>query len=350
MLAIILKILQVMGIVLLSVLGLALLRRLLVLFVPVRYKVSAAGDGSFRSASGQFSWLLHLVRGRFVYPEPGELELRVLFFRIGGKKGQKEESSEDLTDEETDAPPSEDNMSVKPNLPSETKSSEDAGDVSQPVEPASEVGSTEKEEAVKPDGGIETVKPESDPEDPEESPEDVSHPVEPEDLFEKLERIGYKVRYTSRKTYVKIQLLLREKEFYLHLLEHGDTRGLIRHVKKRIGKMIKGLLPRKAKADLRFGMKSPDLTGYLYGLYALCAGRLGSGCRISPDFEEEVFEGTASVSGRIFLGALLGQTIPVLFDRRLWKTRKRLKKHKEASTRIREREDRELEELKEISA
>ena len=330
MLAIILKILQVMGIILLSVLCLALLLLLLVLFVPVRYKVTASGDGSFRSASGQFSWLLHLVRGRFVYPEPGELELRVLFFRIGGKKGSKEESSEDLTDEETDAPPSEDNMSVKPDLPLETESSEDAGDVSQPVEPASEVGSTEKEEAVKPDGGIETV--------------------EPEDLFEKLERIGYKVRYTSRKTYVKIQLLLREKEFYLHLLDHGDTRGLIRHVKKRIGKMIKGLLPRKAKADLRFGMKSPDLTGYLYGLYTLCAGRLGSGCRISPDFEEEVFEGTASVSGRIFLGALLGQTIPVLFDRRLWKTRKRLKKHKEASTRIREREDRELEELKEISA
>ncbi|MCR5477969.1 MAG: hypothetical protein K6E92_10200 [Lachnospiraceae bacterium] len=321
MLAIILKILQVMGIILLSVLGLALLLLLLVLFVPVRYKVSAAGDGSFRSASGQFSWLLHLVRGRFVYPEPGELELRVLFFRIGGKKGPKEESAEDLTDEETEATPSEDNMSVKPDLPSETESSGEAEDVSHPVEPASEEGSTEKEETVKPD-----------------------------DLFEKLERIGYKVRYTSRKTYVKIQLLLREKEFYLHLLEHGDTRGLIRHVKKRIGKMIKGLLPRKAKADLRFGMKSPDLTGYLYGLYALCAGRLGSGCRISPDFEEEVFEGTASVSGRIFLGALLGQTIPVLFDRRLWKTRKRLKKHREASTRIREREDRELEELKEISA
>ncbi|MBR6380995.1 MAG: hypothetical protein IKS07_04900 [Lachnospiraceae bacterium] len=331
MLTIILKILQVIGIILLSVLCLALLLLLLVLFVPVRYKVTASGDGSFRSASGQFSWLLHLVRGRFVYPEPGELELRVLFFRIGGKK-----------------------------------SGEGAEDVSQPVEPASEKGSTEEEETVKPDGGTETVKPESHPEeDPEEPPEDVSHPVEPasevgstekeeavkpEDLFEKLERIGYKVRYTSRKTYVKIQLLLREKEFYLHLLEHGDTRGLIRHVKKRIGKMIKVLLPRKAKADLRFGMKSPDLTGYLYGLYALCAGRLGSGCRISPDFEEEVFEGTASVSGRIFLGALLGQTIPVLFDRRLWKTRKRLKKHKEASTRIREREDRELEELKEISA
>ena len=108
-LAVILTILKWVGIALLIILGVALVLLLLVLFVPVRYRVDATLpetdlEGAFppedTKAHVRFSWLLHLINGGLLYPERPELFVRVAVFTVfplrkkGGDKIPEEERPE----------------------------------------------------------------------------------------------------------------------------------------------------------------------------------------------------------------------------------------------------------------
>ena len=66
MIHILLMILKVIGVILLVILGLILAAVLLILFVPVRYRVDVSFEGK-PDGEAAVSWLLHLVR------DPGEL-------------------------------------------------------------------------------------------------------------------------------------------------------------------------------------------------------------------------------------------------------------------------------------
>ena len=82
MLTIVLRILSILGILIgvLFLITVALL--LLVLFVPVTYRLSGAkGEEGFR-ISAKVKWLLGLVRFRYDYSERGELTAKILFFTV----------------------------------------------------------------------------------------------------------------------------------------------------------------------------------------------------------------------------------------------------------------------------
>ena len=59
---ILLTILKIIGIVLACIVGLILLVVLLVLFVPVRYRLSGEGENAAITAQGKVSWFLGLVK------------------------------------------------------------------------------------------------------------------------------------------------------------------------------------------------------------------------------------------------------------------------------------------------
>ncbi|MDO4284335.1 MAG: hypothetical protein Q4C60_03275 [Eubacteriales bacterium] len=92
---IVLLIVKIIGGILLALLILALAAVLLVLFVPIRYRLSGATNDPERreefafdslpqtvTAQGHVSWLLHLVNGHISYPEDPEFTLRILCFPI----------------------------------------------------------------------------------------------------------------------------------------------------------------------------------------------------------------------------------------------------------------------------
>lgn len=101
--AVILLILKIIGIILLLLLGIILLALALVLFVPVRYRISGKVDEDV-SVRIAVTWLLHLVSFRSVYEE-GELTsvLRILGIRRKDRKASSEpedESDDEQTDED----------------------------------------------------------------------------------------------------------------------------------------------------------------------------------------------------------------------------------------------------------
>ena len=69
MISIILSILKIIGIIILCIFGLFITAVLVILFVPIRYKVTADGninDGQKDyNINAGFSWLLYLVRGKY---------------------------------------------------------------------------------------------------------------------------------------------------------------------------------------------------------------------------------------------------------------------------------------------
>ena len=73
MLTIVLRILSVLGILLLALCALAVTILLLVLFVPVTYRISGAKDEEGFRINGKVNWLFGIFRLRYGYPEPGEL-------------------------------------------------------------------------------------------------------------------------------------------------------------------------------------------------------------------------------------------------------------------------------------
>ena len=82
-LTVLLLILKILGIVLLVLLGILLALLLIVLFVPVRYQGSGyreEGDPVPVHVQLKVTWLLHLVRVSFIYPEEAFLKVKVLFF------------------------------------------------------------------------------------------------------------------------------------------------------------------------------------------------------------------------------------------------------------------------------
>ena len=91
-LTVLLLILKILGIVLLVLLGILLALLLIVLFVPVRYQGSGyreEGDPVPVHVQLKVTWLLHLVRVSFIYPEEAFLKVKVLFFQILPAKEKK---------------------------------------------------------------------------------------------------------------------------------------------------------------------------------------------------------------------------------------------------------------------
>ena len=100
MLSILLLILKILGLILVAVVMLVLLCIGLVLFVPLRYRLSGQYHGSL-IGEATLTWLFHLLRAQARYDADGlNAELFVCGFRIWHTHDEKEEVEETLSEAE----------------------------------------------------------------------------------------------------------------------------------------------------------------------------------------------------------------------------------------------------------
>ena len=115
-LPIILNILKIAGIVLACVLGFVILLVLMVLFIPIRYRLSfvrtgVEGDDPI-NARGYVSWLLHIVHVSLAYPAESIVIIRIFGIPIkrislgeghsDSGENEKQDDASDADDNETD--------------------------------------------------------------------------------------------------------------------------------------------------------------------------------------------------------------------------------------------------------
>ncbi|MBR1931264.1 MAG: hypothetical protein IJ833_07315 [Lachnospiraceae bacterium] len=273
MLAVLLKILSIIGIALLVLLGIVLVLLVLVLFVPVTYRACGRKNTEVMACNAQVRWLFGFLRGVAEYKERFGIRAKILCFTIYDSQRKQEPRQ------------------LKPKR-TKIKQTESSGE-----EKITEVEKREEET----------------PSQADDAREEALSGNSSRDLS-KLE----KIRYTIHSIYDKIRDISEDIGYYKSILDDRDTRKLLDHVFFRLGKVLKALKPGKCKADILFGTGSPDTTGYVFGAYGMVSPHLGEEIVVTPDFTQAILEGEFEIAGRVMVFTILVQAIKILLDRRLW--------------------------------
>ena len=363
MLTIVLRILSILGILLLALCGLAVTILLLVLFVPLTYRISGSKDEKGFRISGKVNWLLGLFRLRYGYPEPGELTAKILFFTLYRMKippdAAKDDSRKpDVKERKKKNTPtgsgalkaaagreasSEENASM--NTAAEQKMGKNppmnaaAGQkmkenpsvdmAEQKIEDNPSMDTAEQkiednpsmdtaEQKIEDNPSMDTAeqkmkeKPSTDAAAEETAEENLSG-------FGKISQKFRKIKYTIHGIYDKIKEIWNNISYYLELLQEEETRQLFSHVRLRTGKIMKSMRPGHIRADILFGTGAPDTTGYLYGAYCMLPPMLRADICVTPDFEEAVLRAEFDISGHIAIWVLAVNAGRIALDKRLWR-------------------------------
>ena len=226
MLGIVLMILKVIGLLILCILGLFIALVLLVLFLPIPYRVWVSGD------SGEIKQLVYRVKifGIQVFPARENNRRR--------KKRARERSEAEIL------PPEEDNAQDAGQEPV------DGPQTTSPATQTADRGQQLDEEQVK------------------------------QKRSKKQKRSGRKEKNTSGRD-VRGMMNRVRAEF----TDEGNRRAL-GHVFSEIRYLIRHFGPRRVRADVNFSLGDPANTGYATAALSICPVSYGKGCRILPDFEE----------------------------------------------------------------
>lgn len=296
--SIILSILKIIGITLLCILGLILFVLIVVLFVPIRYKVTADSNINEKEkeylVKAKVSWLLHLVHGKYEYPGEEGFVLKVGPFTVYGKKKKEK--------------PDKDNKKKK------RKSKEnDTSD----VEPNDKNDDLNNEEKI--DGVFEQE---------ESYSNDILEELLEEETEKKSKRksLKQKILYTWQKIYdkmnkirQKIKDIFKNIKKYVGILQSEEFKEAFDLCKDSIIRLFCMIKPRKVKIQGTAGLGSPDKTGYMCAAIGVISPFFKKQIQIVPDFDSFTIEGKAIIKGRIYLFVVLIIAMKLFFDKNIRK-------------------------------
>lgn len=281
-LTVLLLILKILGIVLLVLLGILLALLLIVLFVPVRYQGSGyreEGDPVPVHVQLKVTWLLHLVRVSFIYPEEAFLKVKILFFQILPAKEKKKKAS---NKKEADG--------KKP----KTDKKEVGSDVS---DTASDQKISDEGNAADEDGG------------------DDRRTLS--DFVRKLFSAIRNIKYTIRKIYDKINHIIHNIRYYIKILQTESFKRAFALCREQLLRLMKIVLPRKVSGTFTIGMEDPAATGQILSIYGILYPLIGDSITVIPDFEKPVMEGSFRFKGKITAFTLIRIAAKIYFDKDL---------------------------------
>lgn len=281
-LTVLLLILKILGIVLLVLLGILLALLLIVFFVPVRYQGSGyreEGDPVPVHVQLKVTWLLHLVRVSFIYPEEAFLKVKVLFFQILPAKEKKKKAS---NKKEADG--------KKP----KTDKKEVGSDVS---DTTSDQKISDEGNAADEDGG-----------------DDRRTLL---DFVRKLFSAIRNIKYTIRKIYDKINHIIHNIRYYIKILQTESFKRAFMLCREQLLRLMKIVLPRKVSGTFTIGMEDPAATGQILSIYGILYPLIRDSITVIPDFEKPVMEGSFRFKGKITAFTLIRIAAKIYFDKDL---------------------------------
>ncbi len=332
MIGILLGILKWIGILLLAILGLVLAILLIVLLVPVRYRLQGARspkDGVL-TADGKVSWLLSIFAVTFAYDQ--EFSWKVKICGIPLKLGKKsvEEDVEDLTEEqiaqiaELEAEWEED-LEAESKAKLKTESHSQSNPASKMDLAKNEVHNTDPKVCLQAQE-MEAQKEESQEADPP------AEEAEKVPLKEKLRGIIQKISDTIHSIPEKIAGIkekirsLKEKaDTWIAFLKSDEVKQLLITCKKQIGQILRHLIPTQLKIRGNYGFEDPSLTGKITGFICALPPRYQKNIHVQPHFQEVCLDGEVVLKGRIRLGSLVWPVIKILVKPCTWKVYKKFR-------------------------
>lgn len=285
-----------------TVLGLAVLVLLLLLFCPVRYSAEALKEtSSFKEteAAVRVSWLFggisftfRRIQGKntqklcvFGIPVLSLLQKRKQKKAAAGKVQTAEKSL--LSEQPTEKP-----------LP-ETKISLPETEISLPQEKKPDIpyGSAEAKQKKDPETGTSDLS-ESDEKIRTENKNKIS--ALPDKLKEIMDRLAQlpsmlsKIPLTIRRIYDKI-------DWYRQFFEYPRTKEAVSLVLDRSKKLMHHIFPKKIKGKVTFGSEDPSITGTALAVLGMTMPFHKNRVEIVPVFDNQnILEGNIKIKGRIY--------------------------------------------------
>lgn len=306
---IIIMILSLIGRILLGLLALVFLLLLLVLFFPVTYRLRGERSEDKLTASARADWLFGVIRVRYAYPEPGNVTVKLLWKKLvdtsaASGKGKDADQEKKGSDKEQKAGGDSEAEAVP-----ENGGSTEAAEAETNTTDGAEAPGVETDDSKAEAAGTETGDSGNETHDADDEGADT-----PADGF--LGKIS-KIKYTILKIYGKIKDIWEHLSYYAGVLREDNTVALWKHVRQRLGKMLRAIRPRRINGSLVFGTGAPDTTGYLFGVYGMLSPLLHYGLCVTPDFTQQILEGSIDISGHITLWALTWNGLKLLLDKKL---------------------------------
>lgn len=277
---------KVVGIILLSILCIIIGLILMVLFVPIRYDITASAHENAFSAKVYIHWLLRMIRFRGEYRD-GQLDSKLWILCFDKSPG---DSSKREDENQVDSP-----REQEPER-----------------ETADSAESDENEH-----GAREDVVPEIQNHDGEgQSPK----------TPKKKKHFSLRERWNSFR--VKWKDLKHNLHKYKRMLEDSRNQAAVSHLKEEIIRLLKCVMPDKMKLEGSFSTGSPDTTGEVLGILAMFPIGYKNRWKIYPDFESDVayVEGDTRLIGKIFVFQLVGILIRIWTDKNCRRLYQRLRK------------------------
>lgn len=250
---------------------------LVILFIPLRYD----SEGEFSEELSfyfRFSWFLKIVR--FSIHKQGEKKeqtVKVLFFQIYPKKAKKKRAHKVSVKEKKEAKTSSD------------KESEGEMELELPVETEER---TEKKEIKKPK-------------------------VEEKAKKTAKTKVKKEKEATDKKEESKFQNVVEKLKKFYSFLEEKENERVLSFLIGYIKKLIKAILPRKARGKMIIGLEDPALTGYMAActswVYLYSKGKV----HVIPDFQQKIINGNYKIKGKVYLYKLIYYIIRVILDQRV---------------------------------
>lgn len=320
MITILLTILKVLGILLLVLLMTAIVLLFLVLFVPVRYRISLcrrAEDKAPATIEIKVTWLLHLVNAAFSYPEAAFLRVRVFCFTVfRSDKKKKATSPKKQPTKETEIPA--EVAEKNPHPQEEAKGPESKPGQERVLEQDKTPGQEREPKQENAPG------PESEPEREKSSfTNNGQHAfanspyVKIKEFLLKLLSLFQNIRYTITKICDKIKHIVNNIQYYLEIIKSDTFSRVWTLCSGEAFSLLKSILPGKVRGSLVIGTGDPASTGQVLAIYGILYPLLGDQIIVTPDFDRQIVEGELFLRGKITVFKGLKTAWKIYFSRDL---------------------------------
>jgi len=309
-LQVLLLILKILGILFVSVLALVLLAIVLVLFVPLRYRIQGHRAGDY-GVEARISWLLRIIRIKVKYVSESKLfyEVRLLWFlllsndeawkaaheekkrKAAEKKARKAEKKKQKQKEKRAKAKAK--LKAKQRKGAGKKSGED--DENRKPERCLQEDSQKNADAESAKNQINSHNENCAEEALQQNGKEKKNLKA---LFIKLKKKLQSVMDTIKALWHKIDTVITFLKDETNKAAFGASWSTLIQILKHIG-------PTKIQGYLAFGMDDPATTGYILAVLGIFYGKFGKSFSIRPNFEEKQFETELRAKGRIRMSRLL---------------------------------------------
>lgn len=312
-----------MGILILIVMGILLTLLLLVLFVPIRYRIDGEKEiqkgikGNFR-----LSWLLHILSIHVLVDKEISASVKIFGISVFSKKSNEskkfeEEFWQNSKKEKRKKTTTSSNLSgqKKREQSFDTNTRKPIGESAKLSDDfKSKIKEGEKDALKKiPPTNIQKEKKVKNQNQQVRNKKNIFYKIWEKVLWFwiQLKRKYYQILSFLKNLRYYYTEFLDKKEIFIQAWQDKGNRSGIFFLWETIKQVMNHIAPRKWTGYIHFGMNSPENTGKILGLIGVFGGIIGILPEIQPDFEKKVFEGKVMLKGRIYFFYLIQLLIRV---------------------------------------